>query len=325
MKKYILQTLLVCAATQVLATIETVVYPYNAAETLVTKISGTETYTANSVTWSNLWLADADLTLATNNKNITVGDGNTKNLSVGGGNYLVSVEGDTSLTLNNGAKFIIYGSASMGIMSGSNFTLTIRGNSYIRAHKFFSNADTTTLNLYTTTAINQEKMTIGASSGKEIVINMDCNQSFALDARNNTTYNLNITDGAILTIKGTMLAINGTTPSATTFKIDNGLVDGSILFLIDTEDAVQKTYSNTYSWDADESKLTITSRENGTTRTQIASFVGTDENPLKNLSWDLNDAGTGYILSYVTVPEPAEWAAIFGAIALGLAVYRRRK
>ena len=25
------------------------------------------------------------------------------------------------------------------------------------------------------------------------------------------------------------------------------------------------------------------------------------------------------------VPEPAEWAAIFGAIALGLAVYRRRK
>ncbi len=27
----------------------------------------------------------------------------------------------------------------------------------------------------------------------------------------------------------------------------------------------------------------------------------------------------------VTVPEPAEWAAIFGAIALGLAIYRRRK
>ena len=27
----------------------------------------------------------------------------------------------------------------------------------------------------------------------------------------------------------------------------------------------------------------------------------------------------------VAVPEPAEWAVIFGAIALGLAVYRKRK
>ncbi len=34
----------------------------------------------------------------------------------------------------------------------------------------------------------------------------------------------------------------------------------------------------------------------------------------------------GYIYSAtMAIPEPAEWAAIFGAIALGLAVYRRRK
>ena len=32
----------------------------------------------------------------------------------------------------------------------------------------------------------------------------------------------------------------------------------------------------------------------------------------------------GYI-TLLTVPEPAEWAAIFGALALGLAMYRRRK
>ena len=32
----------------------------------------------------------------------------------------------------------------------------------------------------------------------------------------------------------------------------------------------------------------------------------------------------GYLLS-VAVPEPAEWAMIFGGIALGLAIYRRRK
>ena len=33
----------------------------------------------------------------------------------------------------------------------------------------------------------------------------------------------------------------------------------------------------------------------------------------------------GFWLNAVAVPEPAEWAVIFGAIALGLAVYRRRK
>ena len=36
----------------------------------------------------------------------------------------------------------------------------------------------------------------------------------------------------------------------------------------------------------------------------------------------VNDAG---YLTLITVPEPAEWAMIFGALALGLAVYRRCK
>lgn len=36
------------------------------------------------------------------------------------------------------------------------------------------------------------------------------------------------------------------------------------------------------------------------------------------------DGVDGYLLS-AAIPEPAEWAMIFGAIALGLAVYRRRK
>jgi hypothetical protein len=37
------------------------------------------------------------------------------------------------------------------------------------------------------------------------------------------------------------------------------------------------------------------------------------------------DGVSGYLLSAVAVPEPAEWAMIFGGIALALAVYRRRK
>ena len=65
--------------------------------------------------------------------------------------------------------------------------------------------------------------------------------------------------------------------------------------------------------------------------------IGTDEENAKFLSKvlidgakndalrfsELDSVAGGYWLT--TVPEPAEWAAIFGAIALGLAVYRRRK
>ncbi len=47
-------------------------------------------------------------------------------------------------------------------------------------------------------------------------------------------------------------------------------------------------------------------------------------------NWDetTRDGVSGCLLSYggsVAVPEPAEWAAIFGGIALALAIYRRRK
>ena len=33
----------------------------------------------------------------------------------------------------------------------------------------------------------------------------------------------------------------------------------------------------------------------------------------------------GFYINTVAVPEPAEWAMIFGAIALGFVAYRRRK
>lgn len=39
--------------------------------------------------------------------------------------------------------------------------------------------------------------------------------------------------------------------------------------------------------------------------------------------WSVDE--NGYLYNSGLVPEPAEWAAIFGALALGLALYRRRK
>ena len=52
-----------------------------------------------------------------------------------------------------------------------------------------------------------------------------------------------------------------------------------------------------------------------------------DTNGDKLLNLDIKEIdmnGRTYI-AMTQVPEPAEWAAIFGAIALGLAACRRRK
>jgi len=41
--------------------------------------------------------------------------------------------------------------------------------------------------------------------------------------------------------------------------------------------------------------------------------------------WSLKDGFLSHSAFATAVPEPAEWAMIFGMLALGLAMYRRRK
>jgi len=52
------------------------------------------------------------------------------------------------------------------------------------------------------------------------------------------------------------------------------------------------------------------------------TFTGLDK---ENLHFQYDATAGGYWLSNIAVPEPAEWAMIFGGIALALAIYRRRK
>ncbi len=72
----------------------------------------------------------------------------------------------------------------------------------------------------------------------------------------------------------------------------------------------------------DEYKLvTYATLDAGTTIEQISAIFGE--------GWDgelsLHDNALWVTFTQVAVPEPAEWAAIFGAAALALALYRRRK
>ncbi len=54
--------------------------------------------------------------------------------------------------------------------------------------------------------------------------------------------------------------------------------------------------------------------------TLFTAYDSSEEPKEVKLAFDSN----GWLIT-ASVPEPAEWAAIFGAIALGLAIYRRRK
>ncbi|MBR7106049.1 MAG: PEP-CTERM sorting domain-containing protein, partial [Opitutales bacterium] len=45
----------------------------------------------------------------------------------------------------------------------------------------------------------------------------------------------------------------------------------------------------------------------------------------KAINYQFDATTGGYWLNFAAVPEPAEWAMILGSLALGFAVYRRRK
>ena len=77
----------------------------------------------------------------------------------------------------------------------------------------------------------------------------------------------------------------------------------------------------------------ITINDLGFGRDDILTFVISIDNSLipemptegEGVGFGHNTYKFNLTLSGTAVPEPAEWAAIFGAIALGAAVYRRRK
>ena len=61
----------------------------------------------------------------------------------------------------------------------------------------------------------------------------------------------------------------------------------------------------------------------GETLKNTITITGADLNGF-SFSQSTVDGVNGYLLA-VAIPEPAEWAMIFGALALGFAIYRRRK
>ena len=78
-----------------------------------------------------------------------------------------------------------------------------------------------------------------------------------------------------------------------------------------------------FSWENDKIHFTNATVE------RVVSILGTitiGDTVIDKSLWDIvSDGNKGVYVNLTQVPEPAEWALIFGAIALGFIAYRRRK
>ena len=143
---------------------------------------------------------------------------------------------------------------------------------------------------------------------------MNCNQQLKLDFRDGTENAFNITNGAILTVSGWGY-IDTEKDTASSFIFADGLKNGGILF---SDTSALWDFD---SWDDSKAVFTVT---NATGQEMAVSFVDDKGNKLDGLSFSKVEGG--YLLTGMTsVPEPAEWAVILGSLALGLALYQRRK
>ncbi len=133
-------------------------------------------------------------------------------------------------------------------------------------------------------------------------------QSFMMDLRKNTTTTISFTDESAQLKMMNFCVYDGI---SATIKLDG--FEDDMIFISDSNSNLDFALDNNV--------LTITNTSDSTSQTY--SFLKADGTALDTLY--LNEVDGGYNLSFTQVPEPAEWAAIFGAIALGLAIYRRRK
>ena len=163
------------------------------------------------------------------------------------------------------------------------------------------------LNLGKENALSATKnMRIYVGGNGKVEINASANQNMCWDARGNG-YIFNVSYGAKLFYKD--MNLTGSTHK-TTQTIDS--LDGDILFV--------KTIVDSY--DAD--SLSLVLKKDGNATTFDFSFTNNTGSDL--FMGEKTIDGVDYVyISNTQIPEPAEWAAIFGAIALALAAYRRRK
>ncbi len=143
----------------------------------------------------------------------------------------------------------------------------------------------------------------------------------AVIATGNNTIQVNQTTLSILEVSDGIVSVALSDIDASNkafLKLDDVIISGDTSKITITGVANESLwfgsdYITASDWDEDATKIYVNGSENSLA----------DE--LANGIWFLNQATNGFYLSTTAVPEPAQWAVIFGAIALGFVAYRRRR
>ena len=249
--------------------------------------------------------------------------------------YALKIQDGSNVIVANGGKLVAPTSNSLYSSTANNFVLR-KGNLIVEEGGYIQNGKIGFEN--GTLTINQENGIVGMLNSPykyaficpvttNGIIKLNASQGFVADMRANSklTFKKDVGNDAILTISDAF--ING--------NVNN--ISVSMTFEnFDTRSFFLETGNHTeYALSEDGKDLLVSFRDpsNNAIRNQTYSFytlidgVEIDFESIV-LESGINNGVSGYWVydsALVAVPEPAEWAIIFGSLALGFAIYRRRK
>ncbi len=249
----------------------------------------------------------------------------TGTAKVSSGDYALGTKGNSVLNFKDGAtvgmKLEKGFATSYGNKNKGALTINVEKGylGTIIADAAVAQYGTLNLNLHKANVLKGVKYStrLFVDAAGQINLNMSADQAIDLDIRtnNNNVFNLSLSDGANLFVKSSTGWLSPDLSGKTSYiSLVNGEIDGTVLFL----ESIVKSDGFV------DGEITI----NHAGVEQVIAFFDPTTN--SKMGEDKLRFGTTTIDSktyyYATaIPEPAEWAAIFGAAALALAVYRRRK
>ena len=280
--------------------------------------NGNSTEIANIVLNGSIRITSSDNELATDNDGYVLKTTTAHKMDMSTTyTFRVAEKGTGSISLESGSTGSI--SLKTGMNSyGGDLTVSVvkDAGGYVYVPKVSSQGgETTTLLLdkeYAIRKSDKEKFfTVMATSGAKIHIDMSADQLIKTDLRGGSALEVTITDNANLYIAGVSVLNKD---SEVTLTVNGGLENGAILF---AKNSVSSGYNTT------DARIVVVDGDGDLETIYVKDVNG---ELIKNLTWDDTLVDGYYALYSVSaVPEPAEWAMIFGALALGLAVYKRRK
>ena len=280
--------------------------------------NGNSTEIANIVLNGSIRITSSDNELATNNDGYVLETTTAHKMGMSTTyTFRVAEKGTGSISLESGSTGSI--SLKTGMNSyGGDLTVSVAKDAggYVYVPKVGSQSgETTTLLLdkeYAIRKSDKEKFfTVMATGGAKIHIDMSADQFIKTDLRDSCTLEVTITNNANL-----YLAVGSVFEKdlEATLLVNDGLENGAILF---AKNSVSSGYNTT------DARIVVVDGDGDIETIHVKDANG---ELIKNLIWD-DTLVDGYWALYgvSAVPEPAEWAMILGSLALGLAVYKRRK